>query len=382
MPDWCLPFGTVPPADVSDIERYTAKVLRLGGDAGLKHIAVAPATVMTRAREALISRKQAGLNDTMQFTYRNPDRSTDPGRSVPGARSMIVAALEYGVETPRAPASPHGLVAQYAREDRYGELTSALCVMRDALRNDGFRAVEFVDDNSIVDREAAWLGGLGWFGKNANLLIRGVGSLFVLGSIVTSAPLKVTRYTEPDGCGACRVCIDACPTGAIVADGVVDAGRCLSWLLQKPGVFPREYRVALGDRLYGCDDCQESCPENVRLLPRRKMSTPESTWVPILDVLEAEDAAVDARVARWYVPDRDISVVRRNALIVLGNVGSGADSRVIDVLRRYLRHEDDVLRSQAVWTARRLGLTDLLPNTDDSPLVIEELQHTHGGSHL
>ncbi len=382
MPDWCLPFGTVLPADASDIERYTAGVLRLGSDAGLKFLAVAPATVMTRAREALIARKQVGFNDTMHFTYRNPERSTEPGRSVPGARAMIVAALGYGVETPSAPDSPHGLVAQYARSDRYGELSQALRVMRDKLRGDGFRAVEFVDDNSIVDREAAWLGGLGWFGKNANLLLRGAGSLFVLGSVVTSAPLKVSRYTEPDGCGSCRVCIDACPTKAIVADGVVDARRCLSWLLQKPGVFPREFRVALGDRLYGCDDCQESCPENVRLLPTRKMSTPESAWVPILDVLEADDEALDRRVARWYVPDRDVSVVRRNALIVLGNVGSGSDARVVDVVRRYLRHPDEVLRGQAVWTAHQLGLTELLPKTDDSALVSEELQHTHGGSHL
>jgi epoxyqueuosine reductase len=370
------------PADASDIERYTQTVLDLGRDAGLKFLAVAPATVMTRAREVLISRKQAGLSDTMHFTYRNPERSTEPQRSVPGARAMIVAALSYGVETPQSPASPHGLVAQYARTDRYGELTSALSVMRDALRRDGFRAVEFVDDNSIVDREAAWRGGLGWFGKNANLLIRGAGSLFVLGSVVTSAPLKLSRHTQPDGCGSCRTCVDACPTGAIVADGVVDARRCLSWLLQKPGVFPREYRVVLGDRLYGCDDCQESCPENVRLLPTRRMSTPESTWVPILDVLESDDETLNARVARWYVPDRDVSVVRRNALIVLGNVGSGSDTRVIDVLRRYLRHGDEVLRAQAVWTARQLGLVDLLPGTDSNSLVVEELQHTRGDSHL
>lgn len=382
MPDWCLPFGTVLQADASDIERYTAGVLRLGGDAGLKFLAVAPATVMTRAREVLFTRKQAGLNDTMEFTYRNPERSTEPARSVPGARAMIVAALEYGAETPGAPTGPYGLVAQYARLDRYGELSLALRVMRDKLRGDGFRAVEFVDDNSIVDREAAWLGGLGWFGKNANLLIRDAGSLFVLGSVVTSAPLKVTRHTEPDGCGSCRVCIDACPTEAIVVDGVVDARRCLSWLLQKPGVFPREFRVALGDRLYGCDDCQESCPENVRLLPTRRVSSPESTWVPILNLLEADDEALDARVARWYVPDRDVSVVRRNALIVLGNVGSRSDSRVIEVVRRYLRHPDEVLRSQAVWTARQLGLAELLPNTDDSALVVDELQHAQGGSHL
>jgi epoxyqueuosine reductase len=381
MPEWCLPFGIVQPADISDLERYTESVLGLGRQAGLRFLSVAPAAVMERARGVLESRKRAGLHDTMQFTYRNPERSTDPTRAVRGARAIIVAALDYGADTPANPAGAHGLVAQYARTDHYGDLTRALQVMRDKLRGDGFRAVEFVDDNSMVDREAAWLGGLGWFGKNANLLLRGSGSLFVLGSVVTSAPLKVVRAIEPDGCGSCRVCIDACPTGAIVADGVVDARRCLSWLLQKPGVFPREFRVALGERLYGCDECQETCPENVRLLPARPQSAVAATWLPVLDILEESDEALNDRVSRWYVPDRDVAVVRRNALVVLGNLVT-ADPRVSGVLRRYLAHDDEVLRAQAVWTTHRLGLDELLPDSDPSGVVVEELQHARGVAHL
>lgn len=377
MPDWCLPFGTVQSADVSDLQRYTDSITRLGLEAGAAFVSVAPADVMHRAREVLVARKSAGLNDTMEFTYRNPERSTDPKRAVSEAKAVIVAALPYGSDTPASPSGPHGSIAQYAREDYYEKLSSALRVMRDKLRKDGFRALDFVDDNSMVDRESAWLGGLGWFGKNANLLIRGAGSMVVLGSVVTTAPLKVHRDVEPDGCGSCRVCIDACPTAAIVDDGVIDARRCLSWLLQKPGVFPVEFRSALGDRLYGCDDCQETCPENVRLLPTRRMAAQSDSWVPILDVLDEDDESLGRRVQRWYVPWRDVKVVRRNALVVLGNVGDSADDSVRLTVERYLRHDDEILRAHAVWAARRLGLDDLLVVDDQSDLVMSELRRDH-----
>lgn len=377
MPDWCLPFGTVQSADVSDLQRYTDSITRLGLEAGAAFVSVAPADVLHRAREVLVARKSAGLNDTMEFTYRNPERSTDPKRAVSEAKAVIVAALPYGSDTPASPSGPHGSIAQYAREDYYEKLSSALRVMRDKLRKDGFRALDFVDDNSMVDRESAWLGGLGWFGKNANLLIRGAGSMVVLGSVVTTAPLKVHRDVEPDGCGSCRVCIDACPTAAIVDDGVIDARRCLSWLLQKPGVFPVEFRGALGDRLYGCDDCQETCPENVRLLPTRRMAAQSDSWVPILDVLDEDDESLGRRVQRWYVPGRDVKVVRRNALVVLGNVGDSANVSVRRTVERYLRHDDEILRAHAVWAARRLGLDDLLVVDDQSDLVMSELRRDH-----
>ncbi|MFM8867147.1 MAG: tRNA epoxyqueuosine(34) reductase QueG [Ilumatobacteraceae bacterium] len=364
-------------ADVSDLQRYTDSVLGLGREAGAPFVSVAPPDVMVRARKAIVERKSAGLSDTMEFTFRNPERSTDPSRTVMGARAVIVAALPCGSDTPQSPHGPHGMVAQYARQDHYGRLSGVLRVMRDKLREDGFKALDFVDDNSMVDREIAWMGGLGWFGKNANLLIRGAGSMFVLGSVVTTAPLKVRREVEPDGCGACRVCIDACPTNAIVGDGVLDARRCLSWLLQRPGVFPLEHRIALGDRLYGCDDCQETCPENVRLAVTRRIATRDETWVPILDVLQQDDRSLAERVGRWYVPGRDMNVVRRNALIVLGNVGDASSEIVRRTIARYLVHDDEVLRAHAVWSARRLGLVDLLPATDSSELVMDELRRVH-----
>ena len=365
-------------ADVSDLQRYTDSITRLGLEAGAAFVSVAPAGVMLRARDELFARKARGLNDTMDFTYRNPERSTDPQRAVGGAKAVIVAALPYGSDTPASPSGPHGSIAQYARDDYYEMLSSALRVMRDKLRADGFRALDFVDDNSMVDREIAWLGGLGWFGKNANLLIRGAGSMVVLGSVVTTAPLKARREIEPDGCGSCRVCIDACPTAAIVGDGVIDARRCLSWLLQKPGVFPVEFRSALGERLYGCDDCQEVCPPSTRSvrvsLSRRSDDSQLTASVDPVAILAMSDAEIMSRFGRWYIHDREARWVRRNALIVLGNRARRDDVAARDAIARSLVDDDPYVRAHAVWAAGRVGHTDLLPASDTSDVVRAELR--------
>ena len=179
----------------------------------------------------------------MAFTYRNPERSTDPSRVVAGARSLVVGARNYLRTEPEGPRPSGGSVARYAWIDHYVPLRAALATVADRLRGDGWKAVVVADDNAIVDREAAFRAGLGWYGKNANLLLPGKGSWFVLGSVVTDAPLDAAGATVPDGCGTCRRCIDACPTAAIVAPGVVDARRCLAWILQRAGSIPVEFRV-------------------------------------------------------------------------------------------------------------------------------------------
>ena len=360
----------MPSAEHSD--DYTAHLLAVARRAGLHHVGVADASPMHDVRVILEERKARGLHDTMAFTYRNPARSTDPSRTVEGARSLVVAAMPYGFDTPDSPDGPHGRVARYARRDVYRLLGDALTMVAKELRRDGHRAIVCVDDNALVDRAAAHRAGLGWYGKNANILLRGAGSFFVLGSVVTSADLQVANTTVSDGCGSCRRCLDACPTGAIVGPGTVDARRCLSWLLQKPGVFPREHRVALGDRIYGCDDCQEVCPPSVRLRERVEVDDADVAWVSIMRLLSGDDAAVLAAIGRWYVPNRDLDVVRRNALVVLGNIGR-ADDDTRAVIARYLSHGNDMLRAHAVWAGARLGMADMLPRADESDVVRAEL---------
>jgi epoxyqueuosine reductase len=352
--------------------------------AGLAALGVAPAGPMLRARRALVDRKAAGLNDTMAFTYNNPERSTDPRRSFPWAESLVVGAYPYagtegagtsGVEGGRTSAVKgqqdaewtvrvgHGRVARYAQHDTYAQLHQGLSAVADILRGAGFRATVVADQNHLVDREAAWLAGLGWFGKNANLLVPGFGSWVVLGSVVTSAPLTPADAPVADGCNRCRRCIDACPTRAIIAPGVVDARRCLAWLVQAPGDIPVEFRTALGDRIYGCDDCQEVCPPSrpdpSRAEPSRGADeSGESALddVDLVELLDSSDAELLARFGRWYLAGRDPRWLRRNALVALGNVGDVTDPEVRRVVLAAARGDDLVLGSHARWSCARLGL--------------------------
>ena len=327
---------------------------RVGQEAGLDAVGVAPATPFTGTREHLERRKAEGLHGGMQFTYRNPARATDPAATLPGAAALVVGARAYRRADPPPPAEPSGLVARYARSDHYEVLRSGLTAMADRLQQEGWQTRVLVDDNALVDREAAYRAGLGWYGKNANVLLPGQGSWFVLGSVLTDAPLPPSRAPVPDGCGACTRCLDGCPTGAIVAPGVVVARRCLAWLVQARGPFPVEYRAALGDRLYGCDECQEVCPPNRRADRDPPAGDAGEAWVRLVDLLEADDAALLERHGRWYIPDRDPRYLRRNALVALGNTAARDDEGALRILERY-RHGDDVLLAEhATWAADRI----------------------------
>ncbi len=360
-----------PPVDTTD-PAYLESLLQFARELGLDRVGVTDAAPLSRARVAIDDRKARGLSDTMGFTYRNPSRSTDPNTAVEGARSIIVAARSYHSEQPDHPGGISARVARYAQDDHYTPLRQALQKIALRLRADGYRAVVFADENNLVDREVAYRAGLGWFGKNANILLPGAGSFFSLGSIVTTAVLTPAAQPAPDGCGTCRACYDECPTQAIVADGVIDARRCLAWLVQKPGVFPREFRVALGDRLYGCDDCQTSCPPTVRLHTRHHSRTAPVTgpgaFVDVIELLNASDESLLDKFGSWYLAERDPRWLRRNGLIILGNIAPvnhpAPDNSVISpveqLLRRYLGDIDPMLRLHALWAAVRLGRRDLV----------------------
>ena len=352
-----------PPPSIDDIRE------RLAAD-GIDHVGVCDASVLGEARTALHQRKAAGLDGGMEFTYRNPDRSTDPGRAVEGARSIIAAARPYlPSEISDAAASsadgPRGAVGKYAWVDHYAPLLDALRDVCRDIRRAGYRAVAFADDNSLVDRAVAHRAGLGWYGKNANLLLPGAGSFFVLGSIVTTAQYEPATDPVADGCGSCRRCLDACPTAAIVADGVVDGGRCLSWVGQRAGAIPEHLRAPLGDHLYGCDDCQDVCPISVRLGRRNTIDLDDLGavgQVDLLDLLACSDDEILQRHGRWYIAQRQPRWLRRNALVILGNVADPADPAVRSVLERYSAGADAVLVEHARWALDRLADRSLSPS--------------------
>jgi epoxyqueuosine reductase len=352
---------TPPPVDVD--QRYVDALAELAAQHGITHVGVASAEPLLRARAEILRRKRLALHDTMQFTYRNPQRSTDPRAAMLDAQSIVACALPYELPGPeRERFDPAAAVARYAWVDHYQLLKRGLQAVVTRLRDDGYRAVSFADDNSLVDREVAAQAGLGWFGKNSNLLLPGAGSWFVLGSVVTNAPLPVARTMRPDGCGTCVACVDACPTGAIIADRVIDAARCLAWILQKPGDIPEQWRVAIGTRIYGCDDCQTVCPPNVRFRGRSvspATADVRATLDPV-ELLEADDERVLELWGAWYLADRDPRWVRRNALVVLGNAGVVTE-RVARQVRRYCAHGDPVLQHHARWAAQRLHLSTSSP---------------------
>ncbi|HEV3265410.1 MAG TPA: tRNA epoxyqueuosine(34) reductase QueG [Acidimicrobiales bacterium] len=361
------------------------ELVAIGRSHGLAAVGVTDAEVFTETLRDLLDRRRQGLQGNMQFTYRNPERSTDPRRVLPGARSLVVGAWGYrredlGEQEHESPQRPRARVARYAQRDHYASLRLALTAVADRLKQDGWRATVVCDDNALVDRAAAHRAGLGWFGKNSLLLLPGLGSWFVLGSVVTDAPLGSEPDPGPErttssaptsllghgsGCGSCARCMSACPTGALVSPGVVDARRCLAWLVQAPGSFPAQFRDALGDRIYGCDECQSVCPIN-RVAERRDPPPPmepdgdAEAGVDLLGLLASSDADLLDRHGRWYIADREPRYLRRNALVALGNVGEGSDPDTEAALRRALDDPDPMITEHATWAAHKLGRDDLV----------------------
>ncbi len=356
-------------------------------------MAVTSAAPLSEARAAIEERKRAGLHAGMHFTYGDPVRSTTPADIVPGARSVVVALRRYGDDVGRSVSRPgaDAVVARYVHRDEYGALAVALEAMAEILRVDGAEAVVVMDDNRLVDRAVAARAGLGWLGRNTMLLHPELGSWTVIGSVVTDADLAGTAEPVPDGCGSCRRCQVECPTGALDEAGVLDANRCLGWLLQAKGRFPVRYRVALGSRIYGCDDCQEACPVNdvsrggdggdgapvaLRWGTRARAGvaegrTPGAT-VDVVEMLSLSDDELLDRYGYWYIPRRRVEYLRRNALVVLGNIGDPASSRVRAVLREALASASPLVAGHAVWAAGRLGLTELLDEAKAGPGLLAD----------
>jgi epoxyqueuosine reductase len=274
-----------------------------------------------------------------------------------------------------------GKIARYVWNDHYQKLRSGLEAIGERLRTDGWQAKVAVDDNCLVDRAAAHRAGIGWFGKNTLLLVPGAGSWFVLGSVITDAVLPVSGSPQEhgSGCGRCTKCVVACPTGALDGDGALDARKCLAWLLQAEGDFPREHRAALGTRIYGCDDCQSACPVNrtsERKVPPPPLNSSGNCSTDLAAMVLASDDELLFKFGQWYVPRKEARYLRRNALIALGNSGAGSDPLVGLAITRALASSDAMIRSHAVWAAGRLGRHDLLAtvrDTESDAVVLEEL---------
>jgi len=344
----------------------------LADEAGFDGYGVCVAEDFLYERQAIEANLAEGLNADMRFVYGDPVRATSPQLLVPEAAVVISIASRYILTAPTSAATcqgesvtaNQGVVARYAWIDPYRELKRSLKPMVQLLKSQGFRARALADDNVLVDRAAAVRAGLGWFGRNSTVLLHGKGSWFTLANIVTNAPLTPTAAPPKSllspglGCGNCEACIPACPTGALDRTGRLDARRCLSWLLQSREQFPIEFREALGGRIYGCDDCQTSCPPNnvaVKLSPPPQADVSACHTVDLVAALSMTDQQLLERFDHWYIADRDAVWLRRNFLLALGNVGDPDDAGVAVAIERYHAHSHVQVADAARWATGRLA---------------------------
>jgi epoxyqueuosine reductase len=326
-----------------------AELQRLGEDAGLDVIGAAPAEPYEKTERDIRKRREQGLFADMRFTMAQPETSCHPESLLEGARTVVSAALCYYTPEPEQP-EEHGRLPRYTWSDCYAELRDKL---DDLGRQLGGRYRVLVDANQHVDREGAARAGVGFYGKNTLLITRRHGSWVVLGTLVTDVEIEPSSPLALD-CGSCRLCVDACPTGALDDPGVLDSTRCLSYWSQAPASIPEEYREPFGTQVYGCDICQDVCPWN-RGVEKRRAGEPlpagAEPHVSLVDWLEAGDDELVERYDRLYVPRNDGRFLRRNALVAAGNT---RDHSLAPVVTRWAADDDPLLREHAQWALARL----------------------------
>jgi epoxyqueuosine reductase len=315
-------------------------VQQLGEELGLDAVGVARAEAYEATERHIVERRERGLFAGMKFTMARPEQSCHPESLLDGARSVVSAAVCYWA--PEAPLEPgEGRLARYTWADAYETLRTRLDELGRRL---GGRYRVFVDANQHVDREAAARSGVGFYGKNTMLITRRHGSWVVLGTLVTDVELEPTPPLGTD-CGECRLCIDACPTGALDEPGTLDARKCLSYWTQAPAPIPVDYRAALGAQVYGCDICQDVCPWNRGVEKRRAHLPEQDAHVDLVAWLEGDGRALVEEYDRLFVPRNDPKWLRRNALVALGNVGGPEHIAVLE------RHAGD---EHADWALARI----------------------------
>jgi len=323
-----------------------AELAGLGEEVGLDVVGATRVEPYAETERHIRERRARGLFADMRFTMARPEQSCHPETLLDGARTVVSAALCYWCEGEEPPPG-HGRLPRYTWWDAYAALRERLDELG---RRVGGAYRVLVDANQHVDREAAARSGVGFYGKNTMLITRRFGSWVVLGTLVTSAEVDSTPPLDAD-CGSCTLCIDACPTNALDEPGVLDSTRCLSYWTQSSSAAPEDVRAALGDRVYGCDICQDVCPWN-RGVEKRRAGDPGTRsvepHVSLADWLTADDDELTARYDRLFVPRNDPHYLRRNALVAVGN-GVGD----VELARPYAESDDPLLREHAERALRR-----------------------------
>ena len=328
---------------------------------GFDLVGVASAESFSDHEAVTLQRLRDGLMDGLPwYTEARVRRGSDPQELLPGARSIIAVGMSYYAPDDGSDRSPgeEGKVARYAWGDDYHQ------VMKDRLKTlvEGLstrldrpiRARWYVDDGPMLDRAAAERAGIGWFGKNTNILSPSHGSWIFLGQVITDLELEPDAPSKKT-CGDCVRCIDACPTGAIVDAYVIDNTRCISYLtIENRGSIPRHLRSLMYDWVFGCDICQDVCPVNVKAAYTREQAFQKRrfTTLELVSLLQMTEDEFRERFRNSPVKRAKLVGLQRNACVALGNAGSPA---AIPALVRALREGESVVRGHAAWALGRIG---------------------------
>jgi epoxyqueuosine reductase len=328
----------------------SAELSQLGAELGLDVVGAARAVPYDDTEDAIRRRRARGLFADMRFTMARPEVSCHPELLVDGARSVIAAARCYAADVPPTPPD-HGRLPRYTWRDEYAILREQLEVLGRRLGGE-YRVL--VDDNDHVDRAAAVRAGIAFYGKNTMAITHRHGSWVVLGVVVTEVEIEPSPALSLD-CGECRLCIDACPTGALDEPGTLDSTKCLSYWSQAPAPIPETFRAEMGGVVYGCDICQDVCPWNRGVEKRRRGEAVPIDATPVVSLaewLDRDPVELVEEFDRLYVPKNDGRWLRRNALIAAGNVAGAALRPSIE---REVASEDPVLADAASWALSRMN---------------------------
>lgn len=331
---------------------------------GFDGVKIAAADSIPEAGERLRHFLDKGYEGSMGWMAETADRRSSPQALWPEVRSVIMLAMNYGPgsaphEHPLAHLADKttGGISVYARhrdyhdviKGRLKELASFL------VSRSGGDVKVFVDTAPVMEKPLGEAAGLGWQGKHTNLVSRDLGSWFFLGSIFTTLDLPPSG-AERDHCGSCRACLDSCPTNAFPAPYQLDARRCISYLtIEHPGPIPDAFRKAIGNRIYGCDDCLAACPWNkfaeaareAKLIAREEMIAPK-----LADLLSLDDAAFRQYFSGSPVKRIGRGKFLRNVLIAAGNSG---EIELLGKIEALLDDADALVRGAAVWALGQLS---------------------------
>lgn len=331
---------------------------RLALEAGFSHVSITDVRPPERLEEYQRWLKE-GRHGTMEWLRRQSEKRADPGLILSGARSFILVAMPYGhprYDSVDQTGKARGRVARYAYgEDYHDIMLEKLGRLEEWIRaNTGCEALAYVDTGPINERELAARSGLGWQGKSTLLISPKLGNYFFIGEIITTLALPGDQPLK-DHCGSCTRCITACPTGAITAPYQMDARRCLSYLtIENKGSIPEEYREAMGDRIYGCDECLDACPWNRFAQESRESRFAPTPWtqrpdlVKLLELTEEEFKKVFIRSPIRRIKRRGLL---RNVCVALGNVG---DREGLPALHRAAQDPEPLIREHALWAMGRI----------------------------